>query len=152
MAEAKVATLDGASSNPRIEEYHRSVSDRSWNDKVPWCSSYLTWCMFRAGIPGTGSALARSWLNWGVPLPSARIGCVVVLWYEQPDSWKGHVGLFLREEDDHICLWGGNQLGEVCELRYPVDRVIGYRWPAAEPLPTDERPAQPDRQRTTRGM
>jgi len=143
MGEASVAMLNGDSSNPRIEEYHRAISDRSWNDKVPWCSSYLNWCMLRAGIPGTGSALARSWLTWGEPLPFARIGCVVVLWHEQPDSWKGHVGLFLREENGHVYLWGGNQLGAVREHHYPVDRVIGYRWPAAEPLPKDVRPAQP---------
>jgi len=132
--EAGVATFAATSSNPRIEEYHRVVSTRSWDDKVSWCSSFLNWCMLKAGLPGTGSALARSWLDWGVPLANARAGCVVVLWQESPDSWKGHVGLFLREEDGHIFLWGGNQLGGVREHFYPIDRVIGYRWPAEASL------------------
>lgn len=133
--EAGVATYGAGSSNPRIEEYHRAVGGSSWDDKVSWCSSFLNWCMQRAGLPGTGSALARSWLDWGVLLASARVGCIAVLWHESPESWKGHVGIFLREEDGHIYLWGGNQLGEVREHRYPLDRVIGYRWPA-EPSTT----------------
>lgn len=129
--EAGVASFEGKASNPRIEAYHQVVSTRQWDDKVPWCSSFLNWCMGRAGIPGTGSALARSWLKWGVPLESPRVGCVVVIWHEKPDSWKGHVGLFLKEEEGQVYLWGGNQQGEVCEKNYPVDRVLGYRWPAS---------------------
>ena len=129
MSEAGVARHGDRSSNPRIEEYHRIVSVRQWDDKVPWCSSFLNWCMSRAGIVGTGSALARSWLNWGVSISPARIGCVAVLWEDHPESWKGHVGLFLREESDDVYLWGGNQLSEVREHFYPRQKVLGYRWP-----------------------
>lgn len=80
-------------------------------------------------IAGTDSALARSWLDWGVELPTPRVGCVVVLWRNQPDGLNGHVGLFLRTAGSRVHLWGGNQLGTVRQHHYPHARVLGYRWP-----------------------
>jgi uncharacterized protein (TIGR02594 family) len=85
--------------------------------------------MSQVGVQGTGSALARSWLHWGSPLSQPLHGCVVVLWREEPESPKGHVGLFLKQDSNHIHLWGGNQLDEVREHFYPNDMVLGYRWP-----------------------
>jgi hypothetical protein len=49
---------------------------------------------------------------------------------DDPDSWKGHVGFFLRIEEDFVILLGGNQLEEVREHRYPVTSVLSYRWPS----------------------
>jgi uncharacterized protein (TIGR02594 family) len=131
LREAGVKTFVTGTSNPRVEEYHRSVSAAVWNDKIPWCSSFLYWCMQQADIPGSRSALARSWLDWGVPLSEPTCGCIVVLWREQPDSRKGHVGLFLKQDSTHIHLWGGNQLNEVREHSYPRNMVLGFRWPAS---------------------
>ncbi|HEY8973819.1 MAG TPA: hypothetical protein VIN75_06350, partial [Burkholderiaceae bacterium] len=54
-----------------------------------------------------------------------------VLWREDPASWKGHVGFFVREDGDDIVLLAGNQLGAVCEQRHPKTTVLSYRWPAA---------------------
>ncbi|MFT3781631.1 MAG: TIGR02594 family protein [Nibricoccus sp.] len=126
-AEAGVRGHTDGSSNPRVEAYHRSVGS-GWRDSVPWCSSFLNWCMQRAGVEGTHSALARSWLAWGVQLEVPRYGCVVVLWRDQPDCERGHVGLFLRQDDEYVFLFGGNQLGEVREHFYPRRMVLGYRW------------------------
>ena len=42
---------------------------------------------------------------------------------------KGHVGFFLRIADGRIHLLGGNQLEQVREHDYPVESVLGYRWP-----------------------
>ncbi len=116
-------------SNPRITQYHEGTSIHGYDDKVNWCSSFVHWSLGQAGIVGTGSALARSWLDWGVPLAAPVPGCVVVLWREDPNSWKGHVGYYLRHDAQHIHLFGGNQLESVREHTYPVDTVLGYRWP-----------------------
>jgi uncharacterized protein (TIGR02594 family) len=129
LAEKGVRANSGGASNPRVEEYHRSTGSASWRDSVPWCSSFLNWCMLQAGFQGTNSALARSWLSWGEPLAVPRYGCVVVLWRENPDCEKGHVGLFLRQDHEHVYLFGGNQLGEVREHAYPRHMILGYRWP-----------------------
>jgi len=71
-----------------------------------------------------------------------RPGCIVILARDDPASWKGHVGFFLRADDEFIHLLGGNQLGAVREHFYPRSSVLGHRWPpcadtavAASPLP-----------------
>jgi uncharacterized protein (TIGR02594 family) len=122
--------------NPRIVEYNSYTNLLGYDDKISWCSSFINWCLFHAGVIGTGSALARSWLDWGVPLESPAYGCVVILTREDPASWKGHVGFFLRSDDRYVYLYGGNQLGEVRELAYARSRILGYRWPAAPVVET----------------
>ncbi len=118
------------SSNPRITEYHAGTNIEGYDDKASWCSSFVNWVLARSGIAGTGSALARSWLAWGEPLDKPVPGCIAVLSREDPTGWKGHVGFFLRIEDGRIHLLGGNQLEEVREHSYPLETVLGYRWPA----------------------
>ena len=127
--ELGVQALAPGGSNPRITEYHAGTNIAGYDDKANWCSSFLHWTLARAGIAGTGSALARSWLAWGEPLDEPRHGCVAVLWREDPQSWRGHVGFFLRFEGDDVVLLGGNQLGSVREHRYPRGQVLGWRWP-----------------------
>lgn len=73
--------------------------------------------------------MARSWLDWGVALENPIYGCVTVLTRDDPTSWKGHVGFYLRHDEEFVYLLGGNQLDEVRELAYPVASVLGYRWP-----------------------
>ncbi len=132
-AEIGVRSLPADASHPRIFEYHAGTNIAGYDDKVSWCSSFVHWTLAQAGIAGTGSALARSWLEWGAPLAEPRPGCVAVLWREAPQSWKGHVGFFVRADGDDVVLLGGNQLESVREHRYPRAQVLGYRWPAAAP-------------------
>jgi uncharacterized protein (TIGR02594 family) len=129
--ELGVAACGPGQSNPRITEYHEGTNIRGYDDKASWCSSFVDWCLGKAGIEGTGSALARSWLDWGESLEEPRVGCVAVLYRDDPRSWKGHVGFFLRIADGRIHLLGGNQLEQVREHDYPVESVLGYRWPCA---------------------
>ena len=119
-------------SNPRITEYHAGTNIEGYDDKVSWCSSFVNWSLSQAGVKGTSSALARSWLDWGVPITEPLYGCIAVLWRDDPASWKGHVGFFLRIEGPSIFLLGGNQLEEVRVHSYPIASVLGYRWPFGE--------------------
>jgi uncharacterized protein (TIGR02594 family) len=129
-AEAGVRTFPAGQSNPRVTEYHAHTNIRGYDDKASWCSSFVNWVLAQAGIPGTGSALARSWLEWDEPLGGPVPGCIVVLSREDPGGWKGHVGFFLRADAEYVYLWGGNQLDEVREFFYPLAAVLGYRWPS----------------------
>ena len=129
-AEIGVRAAGPGASNPRIAGYHAGTNIAGYDDKASWCSSFVDWTMRRAGLAGTGSALARSWLAWGDELDAPRPGCIVVVWREDPASWKGHVGFFVRREDEHLVLLGGNQLSMVCEHVYPVGSLLGLRWPA----------------------
>lgn len=131
LAELGIRRFPPGSVNPRIVEYNGQTNLVGYDDKISWCSSFVNWCMARAGLRGTGSALARSWLEWGRPLERPVYGCIAVLTRDDPASWKGHVGFYLRHDDTHVHLFGGNQLDEVRELAYPLTDVIGYRWPDA---------------------
>jgi uncharacterized protein (TIGR02594 family) len=117
-------------SNPRISQYHCGSNIEGYDDKASWCSTFVNWSLAQVGIQGTKSALARSWLDWGQALDRPRQGCIAVLWREEPGSWKGHVGFYLRHDLEHIYLLGGNQLKAVREHAYPVASVLSYRWPA----------------------
>jgi uncharacterized protein (TIGR02594 family) len=120
----------GPGSNPEVEEYHDAVEDDGTPDDVAWCSSFVNWLFSKAGIVGTGSRAARSWLDWGVRTRLPFYGCVCVIWRESPQSWKGHVGLFLGFIGDDVLMLGGNQMNEVSVRRYSKDRVLGYRIPS----------------------
>lgn len=133
--ELGIAQFPPGASNPRIMEYHATTSIDAQNDKTAWCSSFVNWCFAQAGIPGTGSARARSWLDWGQAIDTPQPGCIAVLYREDPDSWKGHVGFFLRADNDHVYLLSGNQLEKVCVHYYPRTTVLGYRLPDAQYLP-----------------
>jgi uncharacterized protein (TIGR02594 family) len=131
IAEHGVRRFGPGESNPRIVEYNSHTNLAGYDDKVSWCSSFINWCLVNVGIRGTGSALARSWLEWGVSLDNPVYGCIVVLTRDHPTSWKGHVGFYLRHDAEYIYLFGGNQRQEVRELAYARTRVLGYRWPDA---------------------
>ena len=132
--EKGVHTFPPGQSNPRITTYHALTNIAGYDDKASWCSSFVNWTLAQVGIAGTGSALARSWLDWGEPLDVPVPGCIAVLARGDPADWKGHVGFYLRHDGEQVVLLGGNQLDAVCEQAYPLASVLGYRWPA--PLPS----------------
>ncbi len=129
-AEVGVCAHPPGSSNPRITEYHGGTNIHGYDDKASWCSSFVNWSLGQVGIQGTNSALARSWLQWGHMLQAPIPGCIAVLWREEPASWKGHVGFYLRHDAEFVWLLGGNQLEAVREHWYPVSTVLSYRWPS----------------------
>jgi len=120
----------GIGNNPRILEYHQTTSLKAGSDSTSWCSSFINWCFKEAGIKGTDSALARSWLRWGKSLDEPKVGCVVVLWRGSITGWKGHIGFYLRESKTHVFLLGGNTSDKVGVAKYPKKRILDFRWPA----------------------
>ena len=130
-AEIGVRTFPIGESNPRIMEYHEGTNISGYDDKAAWCSSFLNWVFRKSDHQGTNSALARSWLDWGATLSEPCYGCVAILERERAGGWQGHVGFFLKIDGEEIYLLGGNQLDEVREHKYPLDSVLGYRWPSS---------------------
>ncbi|MFC5460334.1 TIGR02594 family protein [Massilia niabensis] len=129
--ECGVRRFPAGQTNLRIVEYNYYTNLRGHDNKVSWCSSFVNWCLAQSGIAGTGSALARSWLEWGILLESPVPGCIVMLTSDDPNSWKCHVGFSFALED-FVVLLGGNQLEEVREHCDPVTSVLSYRWPVRE--------------------
>lgn len=117
--EIGVREYRGAKHNPRIVQYHSSTTLGNWarsQDEIPWCSSFLNWCVTRSGLEGTDNALARSWLKWGIPVDVPMLGDIVVLKRRRrgSDAITGsrggfHVGIFVRASRGRLRLLGGNQ-------------------------------------------
>jgi uncharacterized protein (TIGR02594 family) len=130
-AEREIGTKEiaGEEDNKRIIEYHACTTLKATDDETAWCSSFVNWCMEMAGLKGTRSAAARSWLDWGKVLDTPEVGCIVVLKRGQPPS--GHVCFYAGPDTDpaYIRCLGGNQSDMVKCSRYPVADILGLRWP-----------------------
>lgn len=130
--ELDVAEVPGPKHNPRILEYHAAAGGAS-EDEVSWCSSFVAWCMLEAGIVGTGSPVARSWLGWGVALAEPRTGCVVVI-RRGTAAWQGHVGFYVGTKADRLTILAGNHSDRVSVMSFPAGKLLGFRWPSAAAL------------------
>lgn len=123
-----IREISGEGSCDRILEYHSHTMLKATEDEVPWCSAMVNCCMAECGMPGTNSAAARSWLGWGNRC-GFRVGAIAVFWREQINSFMGHVGIALAEENGTVMILGGNQGNAVSIIRYPRDQLLSYRWP-----------------------
>lgn len=128
-AEIGVKETPGAAATPRIVEYAKHTSLKATSDEIAWCSSFANFVTDAAGFKGTGSAAARSWLDWGVPLDKPILGCIVVFKRGAPPS--GHVAICDHPDISNgiIRVVGGNQGDSVKVARFPVADVLGYRSP-----------------------
>jgi len=124
--------------NPRILEYHASTTLNAREDEIPWCASFVNWCVTQAGLIGTNSAAAISFASWGQRLTEPRGGCVVVIRQRKNgtdqatgSSSGNHVAFFQKIEDNRIFLLGGNQSDSVKVSSFGLISydVIAYRWP-----------------------
>lgn len=123
--------IPGPQHNPQVLEFLYSTTldgpDRE-RDETPWCSAFVNFCVEKAGFPGTGSAWARSWLNWGMEADwdAVVVGSIVVL---KRGANSGHVGFFVDSDGEQVLLLGGNQGDRVCQAWFPMARVLGIRMP-----------------------
>jgi uncharacterized protein (TIGR02594 family) len=127
--------IPGPEHNPRIIEYHAATTLRASSDETAWCSSFVNWCMQRAGITGTRSATAASWIHWGKAC-CAKPGAITIIYNCRAAGSKltpsgYHVAFLTQETASHLHLLGGNQKDMVRISHYPKSswQVKGYRWP-----------------------
>lgn len=130
-----VKEIKGKLAEERILEYHRSIQLKTSSDEVPWCSSFVNWCLQEVGIKGSRNAAARSWLNWGRMLKTPCFGSIVVL-SRGTSSTQGHVGFYVGEKDEYLFLLGGNQNDSVQVSRYNQTRFLASVWPYNLPVET----------------
>lgn len=107
-----------------------STVKQAGNDEISWCSAFVNKMMMDAGIIGTNSAAARSWMSWGQALDAMRFGCVAV-YKRGTDPTSGHVNFAFGVWGDQIIGLGGNQSDRVKFSLYPKLDLLGYRWPTA---------------------
>lgn len=95
--------------------------------KTPWCAAFANSVIQANGGQGTGSLMARSFLEWGEPTNEPKEGDVVVLSRGNSPVF-GHVGFYAgKTSDGKIKILGGNQNNEVNITAYSSNRLLGYR-------------------------
>nr|NQU90706.1 TIGR02594 family protein [Bacteroidota bacterium] len=98
-----------------------------------WCSGYANRVFSDVGVDGTGSGMARSWLNWGTSgmdpckVLDPQYGMVAVF-SRGTNPLHGHVGFVVGREGNNLLLLGGNQSYSVRVSPYPISRLLGLRW------------------------
>lgn len=103
------------------------------DDETPWCASFVSAVLELDGIESTRSAWARSYLNWGVEMPTHAVGAIAVL---ERGPTSGHVAFIAgRDSANRIVLLGGNQSDMVRHSSFVPSRILSIRWPKGRPLP-----------------
>lgn len=120
--------ITGEENNPAIIEMFHSIGF-TWvkEEETAWCSAALNYFCFRLGYERSGKLNARSWLQVGEEIETPQLGDVVVFWRISPQTWQGHVGLYITGDEDTLWICGGNQSDMLCIAPYPRSRVLGYR-------------------------
>ncbi len=124
--------VPGPAANQFIVECLRDFTDvdraMAKSDETAWCSAFANRCVAEAGLEGTNSAWARSWLDWGrEPENDEEYAGAIVVLERGPNS--GHVGFLNDWGDGWVELLGGNQGDSVSLARFSDSRVLGYRVP-----------------------
>jgi len=105
-----------------------------------WCADFLNAILKLGGAPGSGSAAAKSFLNYGTAVPNqdARPGDIVVV---KNKDGSYHVGIYTGPASNgRLEVIGGNQHGgKVNEESFPAADVVGIRRP---PSPAEQVKAQ----------
>jgi uncharacterized protein (TIGR02594 family) len=129
VAAQELGTVEWAEgSNPVVLDYYkRAGHPEIKSDDVPWCAAFVGAVLAKCGLPNTGSLLARSYEQYGDPVPvnEAVRGDIIVLPRGEP--WQGHVGFVHSFQGTKINVLGGNQGDQVSVKPYPADNIVAIR-------------------------
>jgi uncharacterized protein (TIGR02594 family) len=89
---------------------------------TPWCAVFANMILARAGFSGTGSAVARSFAQYGRPASGPAPGVIAV--------WPHHVGFVVSSAGPgRIRVVSGNHNHRVDESIYATRSVMAFRYP-----------------------
>lgn len=128
-AEYGTREIPGNQSNPRIQEYIRSTDLARYPylpDETDWCACFVNWCIEKAGIASTNSAIVSPWRNWGIRPSAIRRGAVITFRWD--DGWE-HVSFYLGDIGNYVVCLGGNQSDAVWISVYHKKYVTAFRVP-----------------------
>lgn len=136
LGEYGVEEIPGEVDSPRILQYFAEIGHK-WvkDDETSWCSAFVNWVAMKAGYEYTRKLDARSWLYIGTEVPlyqeadslDVELGDILIFWRESRESWKGHVGFYINEDEEYYYVLGGNQGNKVQISKYPKSRLLGIR-------------------------
>jgi uncharacterized protein (TIGR02594 family) len=127
-----IKEIPGRRHNPRVVEMF-AQSGHPWvtDDETAWCSAAMNAWVKQAGMVGTGSLAARSWLQWGKSLNKKVKRGAIAVFKRGNSSWQGHVAVCTgKETRTHVEVLGGNQRNAVNVRMYPKSKLLDTRWPS----------------------
>lgn len=119
--------MDENAQNDAIRQYLSDGGAALDPSTTAWCAAFVNATLGHQGMSGTSSNMARSFLDWGVPVEGAPLmGDIVVL--ERGNPPYGHVGFFQGyNADGTMRVLGGNVGDKVAASSYSADQVLGIR-------------------------
>ncbi len=111
-----------------IKDYLTTGGQNLDPQTAAWCAAFVNSTLEQSGYKGTGSNLARSFLDWGQAVDDPEQGDLAVFWRDNPEGPYGHVGFFDGyNADGTIRVLGGNQGDAVSVANYDPSRLLGFR-------------------------
>lgn len=126
----------GAKSNARIIAYRDFAGIKIGGDDsvVPWCAIFVNACLSMAGVKGSGSAMARSFVKHPdfERLDAPQVGCITVISSSRGPA-SGHVFFYTGENGLMLQGLGGNQNDSVSVEQFQKAKLVGHFWPKGVP-------------------
>lgn len=147
LAKAEVGTLEWAEgSNPKVIAYYKDAGFPGIkDDDVAWCSAFVGAMLARSGVKPSGSLLARSYLNWGVPVQAKDVvpGGTYIGVIPRGADWQGHTFFIEKIVAGKVYALGGNMKDSVRRDIYKQKDLLGIRAPSAADVIKSLPPKQP---------
>lgn len=133
--EIGVKEFAGSLSNPRIMEYHKAAG-LSATDDVPWCSSFITWCLKQAGQSTQGGGASSG--SWATAACMEKIdtpirGCIAIFARPPVNMTAGHAGFVDSVQGGNFMLVHGNTSNSVARSAKSMANCTGLYWPRGFP-------------------
>lgn len=130
-------------SNARIIEYRKlskcGIGPGEDDGRVPWCAIFTNAALEESGIPGTRSAMARSYersknfLKIATPI----YGAIATFWRGSFQSGLGHVGFVVKSGNGRVTILNGNSHDRVGYSEFPISSarfgLVGFYYPVGVP-------------------
>jgi uncharacterized protein (TIGR02594 family) len=108
----------------------KSAGKRVDPAKTAWCAAFVNAVLGESGREGTGSLMAKSFLQYGSETKQPSEGDIVVLSRGDPNGPYGHVGFYVgRDDNGNVKVLAGNQGNAVSVRSFSEDQVLGFRRP-----------------------
>ena len=117
------AQIGIAENTAQVQEYLSTVG---LSGDYSWCAAFVNYNLESIGLKGTGSPLARSYLNYGTPVDNPE-KYDLVIFKRGNSTWQGHVAFYIDETENGVLVLGGNQSDSVNIQEYSKDRILGFR-------------------------
>lgn len=133
-----VRETPGPKSTARILEYRKiaHIPLGGEDGVVPWCAIGVNAALEACGVPGSRSAMARSFIGSApfTRLKAPILGAICVKSSNRGPA-SGHVGFYVGEDGLFYYMAGGNQDDAWTISAFPKKQFVGFFYPKGQPEP-----------------